>query len=785
MKRQFVAGLIGLTLAGCAQSRSTLTQKKGKADDPVAIQPVPSIYETINRGTGNPAVASSTLPNPSASHWSATAVPSTAGQPAAGGSAPGTGLNPAAGYPLASGPQGESVQNQLMPGAVPPSAGAALLPLSAGSADGQTSPAGFGPVGATAPVAGAATGMPTAVDARTALAPTPSLVEAGAAQPQGSALPELPPLDPSSKPADAQGAFSPGAMTTSSATADLAVSPSGSVTATTPSSPAVAAPAARGGDPLLGPNPDLMPPLDISSIPARVSSNSGGRGVGARAKPAPPAGLPESGPTPSTATGLSAPAAIAPIAASPAAGPTVPNTSSTAPISSSPASQPAAPATELMPPADLAPPGDLAPPADLAPAPVGSDKPAGTASSGPGHGPGFDPNIALVSADSLESAPSASSSQPATGALQNPSGVSGAKASDRKIIRASFQKTPAVDRVEELKTDPNHSWKEAGRPAARVGDDIITVEDLISAIGEYYRTQLPRGTHLTKPEKQMLGENILRQLIDRTLVVQEVKRQVKNPKDLDRLMSIADKYWLSEKVPPLLSRYTANNERELSEKMREQNQSLAALKEDFKQQFLSESYLHEKLKDQVKVSLPDLLKYYNEHITKHTFDRAAQITWREIVIDTSKNTSRELARKKADELLARIRKGEDFARLAKTESNGPSHSRDQGGLMQTSPGGYAISEVNQALETLPVGQVGDVIEGPDGFHIVRVEQRRPAGPATFAEVNEKIRIILDQQRRAEAHAAMLDKIRRKTLITTIFDGTNNDGRAAGNSLSAR
>ena len=48
-------------------------------------------------------------------------------------------------------------------------------------------------------------------------------------------------------------------------------------------------------------------------------------------------------------------------------------------------------------------------------------------------------------------------------------------------------------------------------------------------------------------------------------------------------------------------------------------------------------------------------------------------------------------------------------------------------------------KVNQALESLPIGKISDVIEGPDGFHIVTVEWRRPAGPASFEEVQDQIR----------------------------------------------
>ena len=137
------------------------------------------------------------------------------------------------------------------------------------------------------------------------------------------------------------------------------------------------------------------------------------------------------------------------------------------------------------------------------------------------------------------------------------------------------------------------------------------------------------------------------------------------------------------------------------------------------------------------------------------------ITWREIVVEpiepkaapnaphdstvllTSDARSREVARREAESLLEKLRKGEDFATLAKKESDGPARSRNQGGLMETSPGGYGVPAVNQALESLPIGQLSGVIEGPDGFHIVKVEKRRPAGPASFEEVQNQIKPILE------------------------------------------
>jgi len=136
-------------------------------------------------------------------------------------------------------------------------------------------------------------------------------------------------------------------------------------------------------------------------------------------------------------------------------------------------------------------------------------------------------------------------------------------------------------------------------------------------------------------------------------------------------------------------------------------------------------------------------------------------------VEVGKHPDRRAARRKADALLARLRRGEDFAALARAESDGP--SKAEGGYWQTSPGGYAVPAVNAALGTLPVGQLSPVLEGPTSYHVVRVEARREAGPATFAEVQDRIKKAVHAEKVARESNAYLEKLRKNTLVTTVFD----------------
>jgi parvulin-like peptidyl-prolyl isomerase len=328
-----------------------------------------------------------------------------------------------------------------------------------------------------------------------------------------------------------------------------------------------------------------------------------------------------------------------------------------------------------------------------------------------------------------------------------------------------------------------HDWKEAGRSAARVGDEIITMHELKVATKEQYnrfKPQQPRSEFAIEDQTEkhkeilILAKQTLDGLIDRSLLVQEAKRAIKNPKQVDKFMEMADKVWRDEQLPPLEYRYHVDTEQQLRDKLAEEGRSLDAMSQAFRQDYLAFGFLHEKLRDRVKVELPDLLKYYNEHIHDREFDRPAQITWRELVVEVDKYPNRDQARRKADALLEKLRRGADFAQLARTESDGPTSTRNQGGMMQTSPGGYAVTAVNAALQSLPIGQVSGVLEGSSSYHIVRVEKRRPAGPASFEELQDTIRSLLSDQRFQAERTAFLAKLRQRTLVSNIFDGIEFD-----------
>lgn len=121
------------------------------------------------------------------------------------------------------------------------------------------------------------------------------------------------------------------------------------------------------------------------------------------------------------------------------------------------------------------------------------------------------------------------------------------------------------------------------------------------------------------------------------------------------------------------------------------------------------------------------------------------------------------ARTQAEDLVKRLRAGEDFAKLAKEHSADPG-SAAQGGDLGLFGKGMMVPEFEAAAFALNKGEISEPVRSPFGFHIIQVTEIQAAKTPPLAEVRE--RLAGEVKRR---HAEQVFAERSETLGTLSFE----------------
>ena len=111
-----------------------------------------------------------------------------------------------------------------------------------------------------------------------------------------------------------------------------------------------------------------------------------------------------------------------------------------------------------------------------------------------------------------------------------------------------------------------------------------------------------------------------------------------------------------------------------------------------------------------------------------------------------------VARQKAEQVLQRVRAGEDFAALAREFSSDESN-KQQGGDLGWFARGRMVREFEDAAFGLQPGQVSGLVETRFGFHIIKVDERRTQ-PGANGQPEEQVHarhILIAPETRAGAN----------------------------------
>ncbi|MCX5804938.1 MAG: peptidylprolyl isomerase [Proteobacteria bacterium] len=175
---------------------------------------------------------------------------------------------------------------------------------------------------------------------------------------------------------------------------------------------------------------------------------------------------------------------------------------------------------------------------------------------------------------------------------------------------------------------------------------------------------------------------------------------------------------------------------------------------DIKDQLLIESVLKKRLNSDTSITDADLKKYYDTN--KENFKRDREINTRHILVKTEGE---------ANQIQAKLQKGEDFIELAKKYSIDPQAGAN-GGELGYHPKGTLVPEYETAaMKLAKVGQVSGIVKTKFGFHIIKLEGIKPPAYVSFEEVKDFIKQKMAQEKQAELLEKYINGLKKESKIT--------------------
>jgi parvulin-like peptidyl-prolyl isomerase len=161
----------------------------------------------------------------------------------------------------------------------------------------------------------------------------------------------------------------------------------------------------------------------------------------------------------------------------------------------------------------------------------------------------------------------------------------------------------------------------------------------------------------------------------------------------------------------------------------------------------------------VAVTDKDVQDYYDKN--KLTYQKPEEVRASHILIKDEK---------KAKEILAKLQKGEDFAKLAKENSEDPG-SGAQGGDLGYFGKGRMVPEFEKASFSLKPGQMSGLVKSQFGYHIIKVVDHHGPRTQPFDEVKAEIKDKLTKERQGAEFGKWLqgEKAKAKVEYKAEFD----------------
>ena len=302
--------------------------------------------------------------------------------------------------------------------------------------------------------------------------------------------------------------------------------------------------------------------------------------------------------------------------------------------------------------------------------------------------------------------------------------------------------------------------------AATVNGRAITYAELDKQYQSQFATP---GERPSDDQLEIQRLEVLRTLIDSEIMLQRAEKMGLMAGDAD----------VEAKFNELKAPYT---QEEFQKQLNARKMTAEDLRAQLRRDLSVSKLFNKEITSQISITDKDISDFYGAN--KASFNLAEpQIHMAQIMVTpgpdpnvrnlkNDKAQDEEQARKKVENLFARLRQGEDFGMLAQNYSEDPQSSQNGGdlGFIPESALEKANAELRRTVVALRPGETTNVLRTNEGYRILKVISREPAGQRdlTDPKVQQTIRETLINRKDQLLKAAYYEMARNDAKVVNYF-----------------
>ena len=298
----------------------------------------------------------------------------------------------------------------------------------------------------------------------------------------------------------------------------------------------------------------------------------------------------------------------------------------------------------------------------------------------------------------------------------------------------------------EEKKAPKKKKKMSKKMIAGITASVILVAGIAGGAYAYVKSQTVAsvdGERITKEELYdtlvgVYGESAVDNLVTKVVIDKEADKRNVKVKDSE----------IDDEVATYEESY--GGEEGLKSALEASGLTLADLKEDIETNIKIEKLM---AKD-IEITEDEVKSYYEEN--KSNFDTPESIEVSHILVEDKET---------AQEILDKLKAGEDFAELAKEYSTDTA-TAEKGGELGFITSGEMVEEFEKAAFALKVGEISDIVKTDYGYHIIKATDYKEAKESTYEDSKELAKEAALAEKISSEYSTWVQELKTKYDIKT-------------------